>query len=245
MNDLWICPNHGECKDTEKQKAAMSIPHGRCEPHNRNEWCAHNNFRGFCPPCIPYGVRELQVGDRVRVLGKTVDESTNIHNVPLEKTGIEKGGIYTVGAVRSCEGKVLISLKEDMGRDFAPQDFEYIGGKDMEKPKYKCTVKPRSIAEIYRDVVATRCREAFDQFTNFLWHFKPTNVTEGVPEEEFLAWATAQQDTKSFGIDKGFIEEVQNEYDKWVDELKQRLGVPYNRNYLDAIIAIAKRMPRD
>lgn len=82
MTQMMICPNSKECEKKHLRDTFQNTVHDRCNPHQEitkisnnvtcSMFCPANTDRGFiCPPCIPYE-HSFSVGDRVRVLGRTL-----------------------------------------------------------------------------------------------------------------------------------------------------------------------------
>lgn len=196
---------------------------------------------------------DFKVGDRVRVLGRTVDCPHQGIEFSLKTCGVSVGDISNIkkiehGGCEYCD--VDLYYIESCPQCFHPQDLEHIGGEDMAEPRYKATGKKLYL----KDIAQKATREEFDSFLknyfNLLYEHSAKDVASGIEvytHDKFMKYATTKaMRTDCFVkwlIEKGYIEEVQSEYDRWVDEMPHAL-VNAGDHAMPDYIEWAKRMPR-
>jgi len=106
----------------------------------------------------------------------------------------------------------------------------------MEKTKYKWAGDQQSILSLY-NVNRAKCDEWIGHLTNLIQSFIPMHLGDIIPIEALIVWAEQDPKRIKWLLEKGYIEEVQSEMEKWEDE--GRNGMTHTEK-----IEWAKRMPR-
>lgn len=112
-----------------------------------------------------------------------------------------------------------------------------------DKPKYNETTRSRQLSTFYMDISRSKCKELFEQFGDMLWFLKPLYLSDVVPFDKMLEWAEQDPRRIKWLIEKGYIEEVQSEYDKWENDMP---AINQHDNATKSrFVEWAKCMPRD
>ena len=198
MTKLMICPKIGKPKN--EHSSCSACLHNK--PQERHDSCIHADK--ICHYCIPYK-RELKVGDRVRVLGKTKGSSP----------GGMQGAPHMVGDIgvvtKICLDYVVADYKmTTSGNHFASEDLELITEGDMKtEAKYKTT---KAINAIYLyEHHKHECLEFFSHFATLLHDLKPSHIGGWFKQDSFIAWAEQDPARIKWLLEKGYIEEVELE----------------------------------
>ena len=235
-----ICPKANECKDGKMEAYNEKHCHRRCIPHPKQSLCGGSNYHGFCPPCIPY-VRELKGGNKVRVLGRTVNCENTLLYKSLDILGIPKNSIHKISIPikKHCScGSLLFNISSGGTLwAFHEEDLELITeGDDMpDKPKYKWTGKKLYLIDIAKEATAIEFKSFIENYFNRAHKHSLKTIATGIEvyvTDRLIKYAEKDAIRNECFIkcliDKGYIEEVQSEYGKW-----------------EKVIEWAKRMPRE
>ena len=248
MSILMICPKAGECEDCKDMPWMDHVtPHkrlGSCSDHRDKHFRAENN----CPPCVPY--REFKAGDRVRVLGKTTcnGEYEGISSYYGTSTGsVVKIKSLTSNYCRNCGEKRLYNIEGGNGSVgvYHPQDLKHAEkGDEMEYKEGRRT----SIINVYENLGDT-CEDVYKHFADLLWTLQMDSVSDTFNFDSLIAWAEKDHKRITWLLEKGYIEKVESEYDRWVGECPKPkdsdgfgsvITLPSSNSYVEW----AKRMPK-
>ncbi len=113
------------------------------------------------------------------------------------------------------------------------------------KPKYKITGKKLYLKDIALSATENQFNCFIKNYFNLTYAHSYKTIALGVEvlvHNALIEYAEDHDCFIEFLIKKGYLEEVQSEYDKWVDEWPSP-GVRLE-NYQELSIEWAKRMPR-
>ena len=240
MAEMMICPNAGECGREHLRQATQNAGHHRCVPHKKEYLCGETNrLHGWhedepCPPCVPY-VREFKVGDRVEVLG--------VHEADSFSNNTVKGKIGTVGHDFTPQAQVehgyfrgdIMLDGEDTNSYFYAVSIELIQGETV---KYR--VKGNITIDLLYRENKNECRNFYKHLAELMYHLKPKQIRSHLDQGELLGWVQRDSERLSWALEKGYIEKVASEYDRWENEWHSLVPDGTCRAFVDW----AKRMPK-
>ena len=107
--------------------------------------------------------------------------------------------------------------------------------------KYK-TMKAINASHLYEQH-KHECPEFFKHLGDLLYDLKPSHMGGYFKQDSLIAWAEQDPVRIKWGLEKGYIEEVQSEMDKWEREMPSLFGdaTTLSRSFLEW----AKRMPSE
>jgi len=226
MNDLWICPNAGECGG-EKH-----CDHSR--PHPEKLPCAtpHCQHSESAITCVPY--KELQVGDLVRIVNpKTLGDKFN------------EGEMCEIIEVRRANCRLRSMSRTNEKWHVKPENFKLITEEDMKTEAKYQTIKMIRASQLYEQH-KHECPEFFTHFASLLHDLKPSHIDGYFKQDSFISWAEQDPRRIKWLLEKGYIKEVKiSAYDYWVNECPcEPKGPNQNVSFLpDHYIEWAKRYP--
>lgn len=107
--------------------------------------------------------------------------------------------------------------------------------------KYK-TTKTINVTQLYENH-KHECPEFFKHLGDLLYDLKPSHMGGYFKQDSLIAWAEQDPVRIKWGLEKGYIEKVQSEYDKWLGECPFQRG-SYTFDFAkEEALKWAKRMP--
>lgn len=223
-----ICPKSSECP-------YQLVDCNHSKPHKDTGLCCplpeiRAYIKPSCPPCIPYN---LQVGDRVRILGKTSKCSKERWQA-LNETSLKTGDIRTIDSLslNSCKGchEKLFGFRSDNDTKlFHASDLEYLPPESDNKtfsidslppgtycetisepkptPRYKWTGKPLT-AQSFWKYGEHSCEMFTSQFILLCKYFDVQDFNEKLSESKLFNWAEKVPARIKWLIEKGFYEQI-------------------------------------
>jgi len=224
MTQMMICGKRDCKKNCDFKK-----------PHRKTSGCDLPVHCAGFQPCIPC-VRELQVGDRVRV----TDKYDNSYMVSRMKEFLGKS--FTI---KSLRGK-YVELEGAKGNggvcwSWKPKDLKLITEDAMDKPKYKIKTGSRqaTVWNLYKDGDGN-CVEFQKHLANLMVVVggNPT-LSEKIDADILIQWAEQNPKRIKWLVENGYIELVESAYALWEKEAEIGGKTP------SQTIEWARRMPRD